>query len=47
MYDVPSDPTIVKVTITAESVKEGKQPEILRDELRTARPVPGSGAKRN
>ena len=47
MYDVPSDPTIVKVTITAESVKEGKQPEIVRDELRTARPVPGSGAKRN
>ena len=49
MYDVPSDPTIVKVTITAESVKEGKQPEIVRDEMRTARPVPGSGvkAKRN
>ncbi len=47
MYDVPSDPTIVKVTITAESVKEGKQPEIVRDELRTARPVPGSGVKTN
>ena len=45
MYDVPSDPTIVKVTITAESVKEGKQPEIVRDEMRTARPVPGSGVK--
>ena len=45
MYDVPSDPTIVKVTITAESVKEGKQPEILRDENRTARPMPSSGAK--
>ena len=49
MYDVPSDPTIVKVTITAESVKEGKQPEIVPDEMRTAPPVPGSGnkAKRN
>ena len=35
--------------MTAESVKEGKQPEIVRDEMRTARPVPGSGvkAKRN
>ena len=45
MYDVPSDPTIVKVIITAESVKEGEQPKIIRDEMRTARPVPGSGAK--
>ena len=45
MYDVPSDPTIVKVTITAESVREGTQPEIIRDASRTARPVPGSGAK--
>ena len=43
MYDVPSDPTIVKVTITAESVKEGKQPDIVRDPNRTARPKPGSG----
>jgi len=45
MYDVPSDPTIVKVIITAESVKEGKQPQLLRDENRTARPLPGSGVK--
>ena len=45
MYDVPSDPTIVKVTITADSVKNGAQPEIVRDETRTARPVPGSGMK--
>ena len=45
MYEVPSDPTIVKVTITADSVKNGAQPEIVRDETRTARPVPGSGMK--
>ena len=45
MYDVPSDSTIVKVTITADSVKNGAQPEIVRDETRTARPVPGSGMK--
>ena len=45
MYEVPSDPTIVKVTITADSVKNGAQPEIIRDENRTARPVPGSGTK--
>ena len=45
MYEVPSDPTIVKVTITAGSVKNGEQPEIIRDETRTARPVPGSGMK--
>jgi ATP-dependent Clp protease ATP-binding subunit ClpX len=49
MYEVPSDPTIVKVTITPESVKDGADPVIVRDEMRTARPVPGSGmkAKRN
>jgi len=45
MYEVPSDPTIVKVIITAESVKEGVEPEIIRDDTRTARPLPGSGIK--
>ena len=45
MYEVPSDPTIVKVIITPESVKNGAEPEIVRDANRTARPVPGSGMK--
>ena len=38
MFDVPSDPQIVKVVITPECVKEGRPPEILRDETRTERP---------
>ena len=38
MFDVPSDPQIVKVVITPECVKEGRPPEILRDENRTERP---------
>jgi len=45
MYEVPSDPTIVKVVITADSVKNGADPEVVRDETRTARPLPGSGMK--
>ena len=35
MFDVPSDPQIEKVVITAESVKDGEQPEIVRNEKRT------------
>jgi ATP-dependent Clp protease ATP-binding subunit ClpX len=31
MYDVPSDPTISKVIITPESVRDGKAPELVRD----------------
>ena len=31
MYDIPSDHTIEKVTITADCVKNGAQPEIIRD----------------
>jgi len=38
MYDIPSDPTIVKVTVTAECVKDGAPPELLRDPDRTQRP---------
>ena len=37
MYDIPSDPTIEKVTITASCVKEHAQPEILRDPEKIAR----------
>ena len=46
MYDVPSDPTIAKVTITAPCVTEGAQPEIIRDPERQARlPRGRSGAE--
>ena len=31
MYDIPSDHTIEKVTITADCVKNGAAPEIIRD----------------
>ena len=31
MYEVPSDPTIRKVIINAECIKEGTDPEIVRE----------------
>ena len=46
MYDVPSDPTIAKVTITAPCVTEGAQPEIIRDPERQARLPLGKAALR-
>ena len=39
MYDIPSDPTIVKVTITHECVEGKGQPELERDPNRTGHPV--------
>ncbi len=47
MYDVPSDPAIVQVVITPESVTEGAQPRIVRDENRKERPNPGGMYRRN
>ena len=44
MYDVPSDPTIVKVTITAPCMTDGAQPELVRDPGRTQRPKLGRAA---
>ena len=38
MYDVPSDPTITRVTITPEAVLKTGEPEITRDPQRTERP---------
>ena len=38
MYEIPSDPTIVKVTITAECVTEGAEPELTRNPERVNRP---------
>ncbi|NCC69222.1 MAG: ATP-dependent Clp protease ATP-binding subunit ClpX, partial [Clostridia bacterium] len=46
MYDVPSDPEIAKVTITARSVSDRVSPEIMRDSARTARPRLGAAALR-
>ena len=37
MYEAPSDPSIVKVIITAKSIKGDGEPEILRQEGRPAR----------
>ena len=37
MYDIPSDPKIVKCTITEETVKEHTSPELVRDENKKER----------
>ncbi len=34
MYEIPSDPSITKVTVTADSVREGKSPSVLRSGVR-------------
>ncbi len=39
MYDIPSQPDIVKVTITPACVTEGAQPILERDAKRTSRPL--------
>ena len=44
MYNVPSDPTIAKVTITSDCVKNDSEPLIVRDEDRPARPRLGAAA---
>ena len=44
MYDVPSDPTIVKVTIDDECVKNHADPTLTRDPKRTERPRLGKAS---
>ena len=44
MYDVPSDPSIAKVIITADSVKNHTSPEIVREEDRPERPRLGAAS---
>ena len=44
MYEIPSDPTIVKVIITPECVLEGAEPELVHDEARIHRPRLGRAA---
>lgn len=46
MYDVPSDPTIVKVTIHAPNITEGAAPELTRDPKRDQRPKLGKATLR-
>jgi len=46
MFRTPSDPTIVKVVITPESVRGEKQPELLHDPNRLERPTLGKAALR-
>ena len=41
MYDVPSDPEVVKVTITEACIRGGASPEILRDPEHSRRPALG------
>ena len=41
MYDIPSDPTIVKVSITEGCVRDKQPPELTRDPERTQRPKLG------
>jgi len=44
MYEVPSDPEIDKVTITARCVSDRLPPEIIKDPTRPARPRLGAAA---
>ena len=39
MYDIPSDPTIVRVTITQDCVLRGAEPQIERDPNKATRPA--------
>ena len=47
MYDVPSDPEVVKVTITEDCLRGGAAPEILRDPEHSQRPPLGQAALRS
>ena len=44
MYEIPSDPTVCRVTITADCVNHGAEPLVERDESRLDRPLPRLGA---
>ena len=44
MYEIPSDPTISRVTVTEACIRDGAAPEVEHDGSRT-RELPGSSAK--
>jgi len=46
MYDIPSDPTIVQVTITPECVTDGEEPRLQHDPERLQRPRLGKASLR-
>lgn len=46
MYDIPSDNSIVEVDITPESVRDGAEPQLIRDPNRPPRPHLGAAALR-
>ena len=46
MYDVPSDPAISRIVITAGCVKNGEPPQLMREENRPPRPRLGAAALR-
>lgn len=46
MYEVPSDPSIARVIITAEAISEHQEPEICREEGRPERPRLGAASLR-
>jgi ATP-dependent Clp protease ATP-binding subunit ClpX len=46
MYEIPSDPTIIKVIITPECVLDGAEPELVHDPERVQRPRLGKAALR-
>lgn len=45
MFKIPSDPSVEKIIITEDSVKEGKEPIILRNPQRTAKSLTASSIK--
>jgi ATP-dependent Clp protease ATP-binding subunit ClpX len=45
MYEIPSDPSIAKVTITDKSVRGEEKPVLERDEKRLKKPPARLGAK--
>ena len=45
MYDIPSDPTIVRVTIDAMCIKDGTAPKVEKNEEKTARRAKIQAAK--
>ena len=46
MYDIPSDNSIVEGDITPESVRDGAEPQLIRDPNRPPRPHLGAAALR-
>jgi len=47
MFEIPSDPTVERITVTSDTVKKGERPEIVRNpDKKAARLTTGTKAKR-